>query len=146
MDWCGPGCRKPGSARSKRRLANNRDPRPRRNLRKLSVELGQDFRIADVGPMAGNLECLNFFPGQSEIAKGVRQFIFAARRWPELRDVSEDARPKGVDAGVVPRARRLSWLRFFAEIGQLGLFVHENSTALADIVASLYGQDRFRIA
>ena len=121
-------------------------PRARKNRRKLSVELGENFRIADVGPIAGNFERLNFFARQGEIANGVGQLVFAARRWPELRDVIEDARPKRVDAGVIPRARRLARLRFLPEIGQLELLVYENCAALADIVASLHGQDRLRIA
>ena len=57
---------------SKRKSANKPGPRARKNRRNLLVELGEDFRIADIRPIAGNLERLNFFPCQCEVANGVR--------------------------------------------------------------------------
>src|SRR5436190_9734675 len=110
----------------------------------LGVKLRENFGIADIGPIAGNFDRLNFLSAKSEISNRVRQLVFAARRRFQFRDVIEDAPLKRVDTGVVPRTRRLAGLRFFTKIGQLEFVVEENGTTLADVVAPLHADNGFR--
>src|SRR5882724_3506563 len=110
----------------------------------ISVKLRENFGIADIGPIAGNFDRLNFLSAKSEISNRVRQLVFAARRRFQFRDVIENAPLKRVDTGVVPRTRRLAGLRFFTEIGQLEFVVEENRAALTDVVAPLHTDNGFR--
>ena len=69
----------------------------------LGVELGEDFGVADVGPVAGEFEGLDGGAGLGEGADGVGEFVFAAGGGLEEGGVGEDGVTEGVDAGVIPR-------------------------------------------
>src|SRR5262245_30382500 len=72
------------------------------------LELRQNFRIADIDPAAFDREAGHLVAGAEHGGDGIRQLVFATRRFLEARGEIEDHRFEDVDAGVVPHRR--AWL------------------------------------
>ena len=96
--------------------------------------------------------------GGDERVDGVSQFVFAARRFLELRGELEHHRTEEVDAGVVPSGLAglepavttelfdLIFARFFHEPGQAEFFVEKIEPALRHVLAAGDGDDASEIA
>src|SRR4029078_1847487 len=80
-----------------------------------------------------------------EIADCVCEFVLAARRVLTPCDEFENAWPKRVQTGVIPRACWFARLWLFAKIDQLHLLVRKNRAAFADIFAARNCDNRFPI-
>src|SRR5438093_1432206 len=120
----------------------------------LLIQSREDFRIAHIGPFAGELERLHFLLGLREIANCVRQLVFPAWRRFQFRGEFEDARSKCVQTGVVkwnsaleelapPFHLSRSW--FFAKIDKLHPLVYKNRSAFAYVFAARDCDDCFHI-
>ena len=107
----------------------------------VGVELGEDFGVADVGPVAGEFEGLDGGAGLGEGADGVGEFVFAAGGGLEEGGVGEDGVTEGVDAGVIPRGSGFAWLGFFAEIGDFEAIIDENGAAFGDFFGVIFDAD-----
>ena len=81
-------------------------------------------------------------PELSQLANGVGQFVFAPRRRFQFGSKFKDAWPKCVKPGVVPWTGGLARFWLFSQIDQIHSFVHENGSALADILVPFHGDDR----
>ena len=103
--------------------------------------MGEDFGVADVGPVAGEFEGLDGGAGLGEGADGVGEFVFAAGGGLEEGGVGEDGVTEGVDAGVIPRGSGFAWLGFFAEIGDFEAIVDENGAAFGDFFGVIFDAD-----
>src|ERR1700739_4062230 len=99
----------------------------------LRVGRRQHFRIADIGPVAGELDDFNLGAGVGESADGVGELVLATRRFFEARGVLENARTEEVDPSIVPRAGWFAWLGLFAQIGHAPLVVDEHGAALGNL-------------
>src|SRR5262249_24291248 len=133
-----------GAVRLKRKSARrDRKSRPSKLPKSLSVQSRENFRIAYVGPSAGQFEGFYFFPGLRELADRIRQLELAARRRFQLRSEIENARSKRVEPGVIPGTCRFARLRFFPKIDKLHLLVYEDGAAFAHVFAARHADHCF---
>src|SRR5437762_11758553 len=78
-------------------------PRSWRAVSKLaSFERRQHIRIAHVHPATFDFQTGDALPGINHRADGIRQFVFATRRFIEPGREAEQDRAKYVDAGIIP--------------------------------------------
>ena len=100
------------------------------------IQSRENFRIADICPFTSELERFHFFTGMSKVADSIGQFVFAAWGRFQFRGEIENAWPKRVKAGVIPRARRFAWFWFFAKIEQIHLVIEKHRAALTNVFAA----------